>query len=281
MSSILSRQRIPRLPQAVTKHLLEMSFFAGIGVAYLLVAALAEGDPGVSLQHAKDLVDLERRLGIFVEPGWQREVLRSGWLIDLSNWVYFWGHAPVLAVCTLLLYVNRRQSPSLASAYAIFRTGFVVAELVGMALYIVYPVAPPRLLPPEYGFADTLTDHSPVNYERGDFLMNAYAAFPSLHVAWVVLVAAMLLRLERGFLPFAMALLTLSVASVTVTANHYLLDAAGGAGVALLGIGVAWFLTDARFARIVASLRRAGHRMRQWRIPRTGRHPGVAADRRR
>lgn len=233
-------------------HIREAGFFAGIGLMYLIVAWTAEGDPVLALRHARDLVDLEQRLHMWVEPSWQGEILPHEWLIHVSNLVYFWGHAPVLVVVVFGFYVFNKP------AYRRFRTAFVVAEVTGMAIYMSYPVTPPRLLPPEYGVVDTLTANSPVNYKAGAALVNTYAAFPSLHVAWIFILSPILLSIDWRFAPLALGLPLLSIGSVVVTGNHYTLDAAGGIAMAGVGLGAAALFPDYRVKRWFARLAGAG-----------------------
>ena len=223
-----------------------------IGIAYLVIATFAEGDPVTAFHNAVDLIEVERRLHIFIEPEWGAWIQPREWLIDVSNVVYFWGHAPTLAVCFLALYLARGRSPGIARAYSFFRTGFVTAELTGMLIYVLFPVTPPRLLPPGYGFVDTLALRSGVNYVEGDALVNTYAAFPSLHFAWMVIVPVALTRWHRWVAPSIVILPFVSLSSIVVTGNHYVLDAAGGMGVAALGLLVAFALPDDRIERFTS-----------------------------
>jgi len=237
-------------------HAREVALFLAVGVAYLAAAWFAEGDPRESYQNAVDLIEWERRLHIFIEPRWSAWIRPHDWLIDLSNVVYFWGHAPVLVVFFLVLYARKGRSVAAARGYALFRTGFVVSEFIGIAIYMLFPVMPPRLLPPDYGVIDTLTLRSAINYTEGDFFVNTYAAFPSLHFAWIVLVAAALLRLNARLLPLALVLPLVSFASIVVTGNHYVLDAAGGLIVAGIGLAVAFAFPDERLAAMGDRARR-------------------------
>lgn len=238
-------------------HAREAALFLAVGAAYLAAAWLAEGDPGESYHNAVDLIEWERRLDVFIEPHWSAWIRPYDWLIDIANVVYFWGHAPVLVAFVLALYLLKGRSPGMARAYSLFRTGFVVAEFTGIGIYMLFPVMPPRLLPPDYGVIDTLTLRSAINYAEGDFLVNTYAAFPSLHFAWIVLVSATLTRLSPRLAPLGAALLFASFSSIVVTGNHYVLDAAGGLLVASIGLAVALGLPDERLALTKARLTRA------------------------
>jgi membrane-associated phospholipid phosphatase len=99
---------------------------------------------------------------------------------------------------------------------------------------------------PEAGFIDTLQVYNNLSYQAQStqFFVNPYAAMPSLHVGWAVLVAIGVLRAFPGN-RFVVVLAVLhplaQAASTVVTGNHYLLDAVGGlaaAGLGVVGAGV-------------------------------------------
>src|SRR5436309_820600 len=80
----------------------------GIVGACLLIYFLVRGSvvdrPQNAFSHAADLIDFEKRLGFFWEPGWQRAISGSALQVRLWNYVYFWLHAPVIAVAAVWLY---------------------------------------------------------------------------------------------------------------------------------------------------------------------------------
>ena len=105
-----------------------------------------------------------------------------------------------------------------------------------LALHVLLPLAPPRLLPLA-GMVDTGHAVGPSVYGTPgtDALTNQYAAMPSLHVGWAAAVAIVLITATRSrwrWLWSLHPLLTLAV--VLITANHYWLDAA--VALALLGM---------------------------------------------
>jgi uncharacterized membrane protein YbhN (UPF0104 family) len=132
---------------------------------------------------------------------------------------------------------------------------FVAANMVGLVCYTLYPAAPPRMLT-GLGFVDTLNQTS-VNHNSGLIasLSNPYAAMPSLHTAYalivgtsaVLLVRTRVLRVLWVFYP------ALVVFSIVATANHFFLDAAGGAGVATIA-ALAVFTAHTRSRKLAAVL---------------------------
>lgn len=209
-------------------------FVAGV-LAYFLTRGATEAAYPVAADHARRLVDLERGMGMDLERWAQGLVLPHEALVTLANWVYIYGHWPVIAAVGGWLVWRRPV------IYRWLRTAMFVSGAIGVVVFVLYPVAPPRLMP-ELGIADTVTQHSS-SYRvlQPPSLVNQYAALPSLHVGWDLLIGLALLRASSGralrllgvAAPLAMAL------AVVVTGNHYLVDVLAGALVAATGALVA------------------------------------------
>ena len=129
----------------------------------------------------------------------------------------------------------RADSPR--SEYLWARRLLVVLTLLGLVAHILFPLAPPRMFP-RWGFLDTMTAYGPSAYDgTSGALVNQYAAMPSLHIGWAVLIAVVVCRTGPTSLAVLACLHALTtVAVVTVTANHWLLD--GLVAVALLGVAL-------------------------------------------
>lgn len=114
-----------------------------------------------------------------------------------------------------------------------------VSGAIGLVIFVAIPVAPPRLL--GEGFIDTVTEHS-TSYRvlQPPGLVNKYAAMPSLHVGWNVLVGYILFTTTRSRAIRAFAVVTplLMAFAVVATANHYVVDGFVGTIVALIGLWV-------------------------------------------
>jgi hypothetical protein len=116
----------------------------------------------------------------------------------------------------------------------------LVSGIIGVCIFVLFPVAPPRLA--ELGLVDTVTLHSHAyRVLQPPTFVNQYAAVPSLHVGWNLLIGIFIYRCASR--PAVRALGILSpvamTAAVVLTANHYLVDAVLGAVVALTGLAVA------------------------------------------
>jgi membrane-associated phospholipid phosphatase len=213
------------------------------GLAFLLyfvVRANVIDRPDVALANARQLVDVEQALGIFAEASWQRAILDHDLLVRCFNFVYFWLDFPLIAALGLWLYGRRRPQ------YTFTRDAILFSGALALISYTLLPVAPPRLLP-EAGIIDTLQVFNNASYQAQstEFFVNPYAALPSLHVGWAVLLATgMVLAFpgNRFVLVAAIAHVLAQSSSTVFTGNHYFLDGAGGLVAAAGGLAFAAFM---------------------------------------
>jgi hypothetical protein len=211
---------------------------AGLAVfallAYFGVRLLVRDGGTEALANAELIVRFEAALHFAWEEPLQRTLLDHAHLVHLLNWVYIWGHWPVLAACTVFLYVRRRE------VYRRLRTSMVVSGLIGLLVFLSFPVAPPRLA--AMGVCDTIRRYDSAYQEvaRPSGLTNQYAAMPSFHFGWNLLcgvcLAATLRR--RGLRALALGLPFLMALAIVVTGNHYIIDAVVGGALSLLGLAV-------------------------------------------
>lgn len=208
---------------------------------YGAVRELTEGSAAAAIRHGAQIARLEDRLGVAWERAIQSLVLDHAVFVDVANWMYIWGHWPVIAVAAICLFATRRDR------YRLLRNAVVISGLIGFLFFALLPLAPPRLA--EMGFVDTVTRWSD-SYRtlQPPHLTNQYAAMPSLHFGWNLLVGLVLFGttrslLLRGFsvlMPLAMAF------AVVATANHWVLDVAAGAVTVLVGLLLARLLERRR-----------------------------------
>lgn len=157
-------------------------------ITYFLVRGLVDADPALAFAHARSLVDLERSLGLFHEPTWQGWVLQHPLLVDLLNAIYVYGHWPLIALTLGWLFLRQR------AAFREIRLAMVLSGLVGFACFFLFPMAPPRFLP-DLGFVDTVVLHSDAyRVLQPPSMTNQYAAMPSLHVGWNLLMGIAMVR---------------------------------------------------------------------------------------
>jgi membrane-associated phospholipid phosphatase len=225
-----------KLPQGWSDLGRQIGILVAVDIAYETVRGLADGERAVALAHGQQLVELERSTGTLFEPALQAFFLPAHWLIDFANQVYLNSQFSITLAFLVWLYLFRNES------YYFVRNMFVVAMGLALLGYTLYPTAPPRMLT-EYGFIDTITDFSNVNHDSAlaKIFINPYAAVPSMHCAFALMIGGAGVRLSRRWFTKAFWAFwpLLVVWVVIVTANHYWVDAALGAMVAATAAVVA------------------------------------------
>jgi len=227
-----------------------MALIVGAAFLYFGVRGLTEGNESLAVANGLDLLAFERRIGIAVEADLQAFILDRHWAVTAANWVYIWGHWPVIALTLVWLHRTRRLD------YLLLRNALFLSGAIGLLIFMLHPVAPPRLLPG--GFTDTVTElSSSYRILQPPSLVNKYAALPSLHVGWNLLIGLALVRTGANRFTTVVGWLSppAMVAAVVVTGNHYVIDAVVGSAVALTGLGVSYRLTPALALRPVLQRR--------------------------
>ena len=225
-----------RLPHGWRDLLLQLGLFFFAYQGYQLVRGMVDGQTALAFENARQIVDLERGLGTFFEPGLQQALLQHTWLIDLANWLYVNSHFVVTTTFLAWLYLFRNEH------FAFVRNMFMVAMGLALVGYALFPTAPPRMLPGD-GFTDTIAINGAVSQDSGavSLLVNKYAAVPSMHMGFALMIAGAAISIVGRRVSRALwATYPLVVfAVVIVTANHFWFDAVAGALVALASAVVA------------------------------------------
>lgn len=221
---------IRRLRTAVT----QLTLVGVAAFAYFGVRGLTEASESTAIANAGRVLNLEAALGFDVEASLQGFILDHHTIITAANWVYIWGHWPVIAFTLVWLYRQHRDS------YTVLRNAMFISGAIGLAIFVSFPVAPPRLMPT--GFVDTVTELSnSYRVLQPPSLVNKFAAVPSLHVGWNLLIGVSIFttaRIKAAKL-FALAGPAFMASAVVLTANHYIFDAIAGSVVALTGLTLA------------------------------------------
>lgn len=219
----------------------------GAVVAYFGVRGVTEGDVGTAERNAATLVDVERAIGIDVELGLQALVAGSDALTTLANWVYIWLHWPVL-ILTLWWLLRRSRS-----FYLWLRDAMLVSGTIGLVIFATLPVAPPRLFDTAYVDTVTLRSYS-YRVLQPPMFVNLYAAVPSLHFGWNLLVGIVWFsRARAGWARVAAVVMPVAMGfAVVATGNHWVLDVVIGAAVALVGGVFSWYRSCRRHRHCVA-----------------------------
>ena len=249
-----------------------------VGVAYLTFA-LAKNltDPSPVLKAVSNgwgVIRLESALALNHESFVQQIIARLslGLLIALT-YFYAVGMWLGLAGTAVVLFIKTRV------AYVQLRRTFMLTMILGAVVLAVYPLAPPRFMP-GLGMTDTVTllgldpaapnSNSAISYNR-------FAAMPSLHYAWALLVMVAAFRFGGHRVIIAgFSFQLLMFVAIIATANHYILDALAGALLLVIAMYIArqWERYESNIAQLAArvlSLRETEmgwrERVRQFEMP--------------
>lgn len=212
---------------------------------YFFVRGLMHSKEDLAVANAHRLIDVERWLGIFREPQLQSWVTDRPALERVFNSIYIYGHWPVVIGTLVWLLIWHRQD------FSLFRSALLISGGIGLVIFITFPMAPPRFIP-ELGFVDTVTLRTNAyRVLQPPAFTNQYAAMPSLHVGWNLLMGVAIVTHARTYLgrAFGYAMPVLMYLATVMTANHYFSDGVAGSIVALTGLGIAWQLRRRQRAR--------------------------------
>jgi len=202
---------------------------------YFFVRGLMHTQVSLAIANAEGLIALERNLGIFHEPWLQSLIIDSSWLVNLFNRIYIFGHWPVIVGTMIWLIWKHTEQ------FSVYRSALLISGAIGLVFFVLLPMAPPRLVP-DQGFVDTVTQHSNAyRVLQPPSFTNQYAAMPSLHVGWNLLMGIAIVRhaSTRWAKTFGVLMPLVMYIATVVTANHYLLDGVVGSIVAFTGLAIA------------------------------------------
>lgn len=227
------------------------------------------------LYHAVDVAPLyhaEKALFGITSQG-QRLTPNEFWLLhryaalDVATGFFYLCWIPIpLAFATYLFFTNRRL-------YFEFALNFLLVNLVGFVIYYLHPAAPPWYVQQHGLVFQHLTMGSTAGLASFDAFFgihlfqglyaknsNIFAAMPSLHSAYPVLVLYYAIRNRMGWLNafFLVVMLGIWFAAI-YNSHHYILDVLAGISVAVAGIIVFQLLLrgNAHFRQLVGAFMQA------------------------
>jgi hypothetical protein len=215
------------LPNGQLDLLRQIMLFCGAYWLYRVTRGLVYDQTIAAFTHAHDIAHLERTLHVFIEPAVQSWSIRTHFLNDAASWMYLNSHF-VVTTCTLaFIYLFRNEH------FYFVRNMFMVAMGLALIGYLIYPTAPPRMLP-ELGFVDSVADFTGVSEASVDALFNPFAAVPSMHVCFALMLSIPMVRMTRHGWAKALWVVYAPVVTfvVVATGNHWVFDAGTGAIVA-------------------------------------------------
>lgn len=227
------------LPHGVGDLARQLLLFAAAYYGYQMVRGFADGKAAVAAWNATKIINLEHSLNLFVEPSVQSWASSVGWISDFAAWMYLNSQFVVTLGALAYIYLFRNE------AFYFVRNMFMIAMGIALVGYAAYPTAPPRLMP-EWGFTDTVAAFTGVRIENepASALLNMYAAVPSMHCCFALMIGWPLARLVKPRpLKVFWALYPFLVMFVVVaTGNHYVFDAVLGAATAGASALLSWQL---------------------------------------
>jgi hypothetical protein len=220
-----------RFPRGWHDAVLQAALWALADLLYEGVRGIVAGRETVAFANTRAVISLEQATGTFWEPHIQTWILGHRQLIDVINWIYLNAQFSVNLFFLAALYVWRNE------IFYFVRNMYFVAMGLALIVHLSFPVAPPRLFP-QYGFVDTVQRYAHINQDVGaiSLFVNPYAAVPSMHMCFSLLVGGTTIRLTRRPWLRAIGVLypLLVLFAIVSTGNHFIFDAATGAVLAVI-----------------------------------------------
>jgi len=235
--------RAPERHQPALRWWREVAYVAAFYACYSAVRNLfgsAAVSPQVAFDNALRVIDVERALGLYVEGAVQAAFL--SWTGFIAAWNIFYGTAHFAVTGGVMVWLFLRHPVR----YRLWRTTLACTTGIALVGFAAFPLMPPRLLAtidPSFDFVDTLhTIGGLWSFESSPLrsVSNQYAAMPSLHIGWSLWCAAAVLPfVSRRWARVAVASYpVVTLFAIVVTANHFWIDAVGGA----LALGAGYVL---------------------------------------
>jgi hypothetical protein len=226
MRTLPSRFSARFLPKGWRDLAVQLLLFCGAYWLYRLVRGLTDGKTAAAFDNARELIRLEQGLGLFIEPAVHAWATGSSWIIDGASWMYVNSHFTITTLTLAFIYLRRNPS------FYFIRNMFMVAMGIALVLYAAFPTAPPRFMP-EWGFQDSVAHFTGLTSEgsSANALYNPFAAVPSMHVAFALMLALPMAHLARRRVVKVLWLTYPALVTfvVVATANHWWFDAFSGA----------------------------------------------------
>jgi hypothetical protein len=221
----------------------EAGVVVGLYALYETSRGVAAGNPAAAVHHAQMVASLEERLHVFVELRVQDVARAVPGVVGAAGFLYLTLHLTATTAC--LLWLHRRRP----AAFPTVRTALLFASALAVVGYVVFPTAPPRLA--ALGIVDTISSaHVDLNHGLVSALYNPFAAVPSMHIGYAVIVGGSLFHYgaHRAVRVLGALYPALVLVVIVATGNHFVFDAAAGAAVAAVAAVSAATLARVRLA---------------------------------
>ncbi len=223
------------LPRGWGHFVLQFAIWMGFYGAYQVARGAADRSTSAAFENGREIIEFQYQTGTLIELPLQHVVEGSSFLIAATSYTYWLSQFAVVGAALLWVYFRHHER------FADFRNWLIAANLVGLLGYVLLPTAPPRMFP-EWGFSDVLAEHASLTHDSGliAFSANPYAAMPSLHSMDALIVTVVMVGVVRSRVAKLLWALWAPWVWFTVmsTGNHYWLDVAAGAFIALVTAAV-------------------------------------------
>src|SRR5436190_2535748 len=222
----------------------EVATLAALYLVYELVRGQGNATVAAARTHTDWIVQLERHFHVFGERAVQHAADAVPAVPTLLGIAYIVLHFVGTSAFLIWLYRSHRER------FPIVRNTMIAATGLALSFYVLFPVAPPRLA--ALGFVDTVSHSAKVNLSSDllGSLYNPFAAVPSLHFGYALLVGLTIARVARR--PFVRVLGAIYPAVmlfvIVATGNHFFFDAAAGGLTIVTGYVIARWVGSARRA---------------------------------
>jgi hypothetical protein len=219
------------LPQGPLDLIRQIVLFCGAYWLYRVVRGLVDGRTIEAFDNAREVISIERGLGLFFEPSVNAWASAHEWIADVTSWMYVNSHFAVTTITLAWIYLRRNER------FYFVRNMYMVAMGLALVGYMALPTAPPRMIT-GIGFHDTVAAFTGVDADTGSasVLFNPYAAIPSMHVCFSLMLGVTMAQMTRRWWARALWYAYSPVVTFVViaTANHWWIDGFLGATVALV-----------------------------------------------
>ena len=217
------------------RHIGEVALYVGAYLVYVFSRGLVYDNPReVGIANGGLIADFQQRVGFLWEPGWQAWAMEHvQGIVVFLNWAYIITYWPVILGLAIYLFLRDR------SKYYYYRTVVLLNLIVALMTFMLFPVASPFAIP-GVGLVDSIQTLGPTFYGSATManFYNTSAAMPSLHFSWTIILGVYWLRsLPGGFKAAGVVYPALTFFAITVTGNHFMLDAIVGGVLAGLSFG--------------------------------------------
>lgn len=220
-SAVTEKRKVLGVP----KLIIELALLGILYFVYSWVRNQVDGVEDIAVRNAERVIDLQEVLGLNIEH-LLNDRLHYGTILTIAAcWFYAVFHFVVTPGVLVWLYVKK------PFYYSRYRLLLVSTTLVALAIFWLYPMAPPRLTP-----SSDLQDIMAINSDFGwwpgtggapESVSNQYAAMPSVHCLWALWCGIAIFHLAKSPQVKALGVLypLLTVLVVMATGHHFVLDA--------------------------------------------------------